>query len=378
MKKNRPRLPNGYGSIRYLGKGRRRPFSVLKPSKRNTLRGKPIYETPIAYASTWNEAFSILVMYHAGTFKKGDPIPYILPEGMKMSMLQAVVDEVIRALAPHKLHDEGLKFSKVYELFMEDKFNNSKREFSDSTIRSYKHAYNQVKALHDKNIKALKYKDLQDTLDACPLRYSTKDAILSLFKQLYKFAVIHEHVEKDYSIYLKIKEINDKERGVPFTNEDLKILWDNKENDTVCMILIMIYTGFRISEYKNLEVNLTDGYLKGGIKTQAGKNRIVPIHEKIKPLIIKRLALNKGKFFSYSYYTFRKNLISTLESLNIKKHTPHDTRHTFSLICDKYGVDFYVKQRMMGHSFSDVTNKVYGHFDLEKFKEEIEKIQINF
>ena len=42
-------------------------------------------------------------------------------------------------------------------------------------------------------------------------------------------------------------------------------------------------------------------------------------------------------------------------------HTPHDTRHTFAMLCDKYDVKENDKKRMPGHAFFVVTNSVYGH-----------------
>ena len=56
-------------------------------------------------------------------------------------------------------------------------------------------------------------------------------------------------------------------------------------------------------------------------------------------------------------------------------HTPQDTRHTFSRLCEKYGVAENDRKRMLGHAFSDVTNAVYGHRTLEDLRGEIEKIQ---
>ena len=32
-RKKHPKLPNGYGQIRYLGKGRRNPYGVYPPAK---------------------------------------------------------------------------------------------------------------------------------------------------------------------------------------------------------------------------------------------------------------------------------------------------------------------------------------------------------
>lgn len=60
------------------------------------------------------------------------------------------------------------------------------------------------------------------------------------------------------------------------------------------------------------------------------------------------------------------------------KHTPHDCRHTFSMLCEKYNVKENDRKRMLGHSFRDITNAVYGHRDLEDLREEIEKIPASF
>jgi len=61
----------------------------------------------------------------------------------------------------------------------------------------------------------------------------------------------------------------------------------------------MIYNRFRIGELLELEtinINLTNKTILGGLKTEAGKNRLVPIHPKIFPLIKKRYDSNKKYF----------------------------------------------------------------------------------
>lgn len=65
-----------------------------------------------------------------------------------------------------------------------------------------------------------------------------------------------------------------------------------------------------------------------------------------------------------------------LEELGIERHTPHDCRHTFNYLCDKYHVNDIDKKLMLGHAFQDVTNKVYLHRNPEDLRSEIEKIKI--
>ena len=70
-------------------------------------------------------------------------------------------------------------------------------------------------------------------------------------------------------------------------------------------------------------------------------------------------------------------MYGALEMLGIEKHTPHDCRHTFSALCEKYEVQENDRKRMLGHSFgNDITNKTYGHRNLEDLRTEICKIKI--
>ena len=58
-------------------------------------------------------------------------------------------------------------------------------------------------------------------------------------------------------------------------------------------VLVFLYTGFRISELldlKTVNVDLDANTIKGGMKTKAGKDRIVPIHSRIAPIISGRVA----------------------------------------------------------------------------------------
>lgn len=63
------------------------------------------------------------------------------------------------------------------------------------------------------------------------------------------------------------------------------MLWDNVEKVKFAdMILIGIYSGWRPQELAILQISdidLEENTMFGGLKTEAGKNRCVPIHPKI-------------------------------------------------------------------------------------------------
>ena len=69
--------------------------------------------------------------------------------------------------------------------------------------------------------------------------------------------------------------------------------------------------------------------------------------------------------------------VGLLYASNGTKHTPHDCRHTFSWLCDRYKIDDMSKHLLMGHALgSDVEKNVYGHRTFDELKHEIEKICI--
>ena len=83
-----------------------------------------------------------------------------------------------------------------------------------------------------------------------------------------------------------------------------------------CLLLILIYSGFRISAIKTLKIDLEEGYFQGGVKTRASKNRIVPIHPLIRPAVIRLMNTYSGRLYR-NEIEFRKELVKLRERLNI-------------------------------------------------------------
>lgn len=268
-------------------------------------------------------------------------------------------------------------FTQVYERFYAEKFPEG-HKYSKASERSYKAAYMNCTRLHNTTFSTLKYNDLQSVIDDCPLKHASLELMVSLLHQMYKYAIMNDICEKDYSSGLKIKKSNDDEKGVPFTMEELSRIYAAREDETAEMLMIMCLSGFRINEYQNIHVDLSEWYFRGGSKTNAGKDRIVPIHTRLRSIVFDRMQRH-GKLLLCNAGTFRKDMNSLLHRIGIDEHhTPHDCRHTFSYLCEKYEVAENDRKRMLGHAFSDVTNKVYGHRDLEELRKQIEKIDCDF
>ena len=378
-RKKHPKLPNGYGSIKYLGKNRRNPYAVHPPVTEYTDEGVPITPKALCYVDDWMKGFIVLTSYRAGTYTKGDERDLSLPDDHKSLEIiaQRLLSDYNKAQGIVEEEKEPEKtFAEVYKDFWKYKFENEKgKKLSESSKLSIQAAFKNAKALHDRPFRDLRHDDLQSVVDNCPLKHSSLELIVHLFRQMYAYADIYELCDKDYSAHVKINKEDDDESGVPFTDSDLKILWNHNDDETVEFILIMCYSGFRIRAYKNLEINLKDKYFRGGIKTKAGKNRVVPIHPAILPFVKRRLKADG--IYPSTYSKFLKDMSNKLSELGIEKHTPHDCRHTFSALCEKYGVNENDRKRMMGHSFgNDLTNAKYGHRTIADLREEIEKIKV--
>lgn len=348
-KKKHKKLPNGFGTIKKLSGNRKNPYAAYPPTKEFNLNGSPVTVPAIGYYSNWYSAYESLVEYNRH---------------------------------PYDLSSNDITFEQLYNLYYKTKYEEGKKKFSDSSKRSTIAAFKNCSILHSRRFKELRKGDLQSVIDTCLLKHSSLELIVNLFKGMYKYALENDIVEKDYSAFVQINIPDDDESGEPFTQDELDILWENKDFPNVDSILIMIYSGFRIAAYSKMEYHLNENerFFKGGVKTNSSKNRIVPIHPAIyeftkniqnSPLLLSTVHYRKQFFYP------------TLQSLGIectasgKKHTPHDCRHTFSWLCDKYQVNDISKHMLMGHSLgNDIEKTIYSHRTIEELRTEIEKIKV--
>ena len=201
---------------------------------------------------------------------------------------------------------------------------------------------------------------------------------------IFKDAMEMDIIAKDYSEYIKLPKHKPKIDRKVFTDEEIVLLWNNLNDlEYADVILILIYTGMRVNELLKLpkiNVDLEQNIIIGGSKTEAGKNRVIPIHPKILPLIIKRmdnrteyLIPNRTEKSFYNYNNFRKNeFLKIMEKLNMT-HTIHDTRHTFATMISDVSDNETAITGIIGHANINMTKR-YTHTSIEKMRKEIEKI----
>ena len=384
-RKKYPRLPNGFGSIRYLGKGRKNPYGVYPPSDRVNEEGNYLYSRAICYVDDWYVGFAVLNAWRAGTYKPGDEFLF---RAQRQTCQADLDDFCARILADHStLHhleqkDPAPTFAQVYDKFYSYKYEEAKKKLSKQSRNSTRAAFKNSACLHDRIFRDLKLQDFQNCVNAGPAREkplseASLELMISLYHQMAQYATSHDICERDYTQGLYMPDAAGDQSGVSFTPKELRLLWDHKEDPTIEMALILCYSGWRIEEARCLEVDLKNKAFTGGNKTKAGKSRTVPIHSLILPFVRRRMK-EYGCLLPMTSNTYRSKFHSALKCLGIPgdpAHTPHDCRHTFSSLCEHYEVAENDRKRMLGHSFgSDITNKIYGHRTLAELRAQIEKI----
>jgi len=399
------RLPTGFGTIRFIGEGRRNAFAVHPPTTEEGVRPRAL-----CYVPDWYTGFAVLCAYHAGTYAPGMekriPSVFAKRESISKKMLEMPggdLEEFCRRLLQDfeimkhgngswKDPQQALTVKQVYELFAEWKYGqHAAKKLTRAAKMASRSAFLQLKKIHNYSLDELsvvKLQDLVNEISESGMSKTTVQRTVTLIKQLYRFAIPRELCTKEYGLYVVMPTSREEVHHEPFTDEELELLWKYRSDPTVRMILIMCYSGFRVVAYESIHTDLEQLYFHGGVKTAAGKGRIVPIHSAIVPLVKEVMEEGGDYFRGRGAGKFRRDMKKALILLGIdsdskdpevngKQHTPHSCRHTFSRLCESYGVNEADRKRMMGHSFgSDITNAVYGHRTVEELRVEIEKIKI--
>lgn len=334
------RLPNGFGSIVELKGRRRKPFAAMSPTLGYTDSGAPIRKY-IAYCETRAEAYEVLVMYNKN---------------------------------PYDIDLHNLTFAELYEKFI------NKKQYSPSYKSqkgTYKMGYSVMQPFHNIKVIDIKSFHLQDLLDERSDDYAHDSLVKvrSVWKQMYDLALEYEIVSKNWADFVEIRKLEDVKHCESFTPEELDVLWKNLDMiPNVDMVLTMCYTGFRIGEYKGLKFDDNEKIMIGGFKTEAGKDRTVPVAPKIAN-VLERVRKNNN-LFGRQPDAIRKDFYNALEMCGIDAeiHRPHDTRATFTSLLEHKDVKDVIIDKLIGHKSKNLTKDVYTSIFLDDLREAVARL----
>lgn len=291
---------------------------------------------------------------------------------MKRKQIQKILGyyrtrkEAISALAqynddPYDLSAAEITFAEVYERI--------KPDIPVASMRNYEAAYRYLSPVAQMPLKSIKLAHLQKCIDDCET--TQKGMIKTVCKRVYKYALIHELINKDQSQYLKAETKKAVIVREVFTANEMAFLWDNTDKWWCVVILILLYTGMRTKELVTLTEDCVD-YESRWLEIRAAKNecsvRGIPIHKRILPLF--RLYFESGgNLYGYSH----GNLNRLLNEFH--KHKAHDARHSFATRLHEIGTDELVIKRLLGHTPTDITQRIYTHLSQEELTNAIDKLE---
>lgn len=342
------RNPNGFGSVVKMSGNRRKPFGVRITIGRKD-NGRQIYKY-IGYYETRTDAIIALSEFN------------------KM---------------PYDIDANNITFAEVYHRYIND----GSQNISPASAKVNKTCFNHCVKLHNMVFKNLRKIHLQSVIDNLETP-TAKSNVASLFRKLFKFALENDIVLKDYAQFVVTPAKNRKSDKTPFTRDEVSLLWDNVGNINAEIMLILCYSGMRVSELLTLEksqINLAESYTITGSKTEAGKDRYIPIHPRIKPLFIKHFTSNDTKWLIVNkqgdkpirYDSFHAKRWKKLKKkLQFRDElTIHSTRHFFVSELHSLGADKIAVQKIIGHKGDDVTEQTYTHIDKTKLHDVVAMIE---
>lgn len=276
----------------------------------------------------------------------------------------------------------NLTFAEVYAAWSQEHY----PDITSAGIRSYKRAYEIFEPLHKEKFRDLRTADYQTVIDAqiaAGYSYSSLSKFKQLVTQMSRWAIREEIINTNFASFIHLPKEDKQEKQIFSHAEIEKLRADDSE--TAKIVLMLIYTGMRIGELFTLKVSDCHGsYVIGGEKTEAGRNRIIPIRPEGReyfayfaskatgPLLISGYSGNKGtsKFRSRDYYPM-------LERLGIEKKPPHSARHTYASWAVSAGMRPETLQKILGHKNYGTTAEIYVHKNVDEVVQAVEDCASN-
>lgn len=342
-KKKKFRLPNGIGSVHKIGDGknRRNPWRARVPShvEIDHENGRAVQKyITVGYYATEIDAIEALMNYRKN---------------------------------PYTLEAATCTFEDVFQMWKAKKY----PEISKSGQNGYNSAFKNSEPLHKmkmRDIRAIHMETIMQTIEG---KYQVQTRLKTFWGQLFKYAMEHDIIQKNYSEFVKTRDKDEGTKRTAIPPEARAKLWEaiDAGNLDAQLVMLYIYTGMRPSELLEVRkenVDLEARIMIGGMKTEAGTNRRIPIHRSVLPFVERLMETpgptlisgKDGSALTYRQYVdYHWNPL--MEKLGMKEYTPHYTRHTCATMLREAGVADDLRKLILGHKSQDITDRYTHHPD---------------
>lgn len=358
------RLPNGFGQISEIKNRKlRKPFRAMVTVGISDT-GRPICKPlkPHAYFETYNDAYKALVEYNSS--------PYDLSSTTTVSEL--------------------------YEKWSEKYY----PTVSEGCAKNYRSCWKYCSELYDMRVSEVRSRHIRHCIEEGVVTEPNRNIkhptpvvsnkTKTLLNMMFDYAVEYEMAERNYARDVKIPEVrkalrNVQQAHIVFDDDEMvRILSMSSVNECAAMLLTQCYAGWRPAEVAQLRIeniNLNKQTFTGGSKTEAGTNRTVPIHPRLKYIVERyyRDAVEHGREYLFTlndYKDYMHEFWNLKTALKLKdEHRLHDGRKHFITLAKRSGVNDHAIKRIVGHQISDITESIYTERDPDWLRHEIEKIK---
>lgn len=356
-RKKRMRLPNGLGSVHMIGDGksRRKPWRARVPAhvEFDEASGKATQKyITVGYYETEIEAIDALMEYRKN---------------------------------PYTLEAATCTFEDVFEMWKAKKY----PKISQSGQNGYNSAFKNSGPLHKMKMRDIRTSHMEEIMNTITGKYQVQSRLKTFWGQIFKYAMEHDIIQKNYSEFVKTRDKDEGTKRTAIPEEDREKIWqaiDAGDHDAE-IAMLYIYTGMRPSELlevKKENVDLESRIMIGGLKTDAGRDRHIPLHTCIMP-IMERLMQTEGEYLIMRYTRGKPEKISykslkdshwnpLMERLGMSHYTAHYGRHTLSTMMRTANIDEDIRKLILGHKNVDITDR-YTHHPDWMLVEAIDKVE---
>lgn len=247
-----------------------------------------------------------------------------------------------------------------------------------STIDCYRAAFRYFRPIWNMRITEITVDDLQECIDDCPHGKRTRENMRAVCGLLYKYGIPRRCVPENLNLapFLAVDGDAAAHRAA-FTDAQIeRIRLAMQTCQEAEAVYCMIYLGFRPSEFLALtaeDYDKSTQSIKGGAKTDAGRDRVVTIPPKLQAIVEAHTRLGghlfktaDGKPWTLKDFTERV-FYPALDAAGIenpiveiaggkKRHmyTPHSCRHTYATLLKRTEGADRDKQALIGHASAEM------------------------
>lgn len=240
----------------------------------------------------------------------------------------------------------------------------------------YMTAYKRMESIYQRDVASLRYSELQNLVDGIEGAFYPKRDVKTILQKIVDMAVREEVCPSSKSdviryIELPSKPLTSKDARTP---EEMQAIWNDwsKTHDLITgYALIMAYTGMRTGELFAQDVTKVDAAnqsIVGGIKTEAGKDREIPIADCIVPIVKAVMPQARYGMVAYDENTYYSNWAQMIQRTGIRPLGSYCQRHTCYTRLHELvpAVSDVVINSIVGHSNSKISKLAnsYGHISL--------------